>query len=242
MQSGETEEREFILISHRGGGEFGPENSLESLENALRAGVVNVETDIHQSRDGVMVISHESRLNLHVLQKTDFSWIRENHPEIPTLNEYLDSASDRCRFNLEIKQAEPSLLLETLRERDTHGILFSSFNEEIVRELRKLDRDLPLGLLIFNDQFHREKAAKLIDELDLQAILPFYALSEERLVTLAHELGIKVIAWTVNGLPHLERMLEMQLDGVFTDTYSEFRAYLEGIGHTLVKFPQDSKR
>lgn len=237
MQAGETEGREFILISHRGGGGFGPENSLEALENALRAGVLNIETDVHQSRDGVMVISHENRLNLHLLQKSDFSWIREFHPEIPTLAEYLDSADGRCRFNLEIKQADPSLLLETLRERDTHRILFSSFNEEIVRGLRKLDRELPLGLLLFNDQFHREKVAQLIDELDLQAILPFYALSEERLVGLAHERGIKVIAWTVNGLPHLERMLEMKVDGVFTDTYSEFRDYLEGPGRTLVKYP-----
>jgi glycerophosphoryl diester phosphodiesterase len=237
MQTGETEGREFILISHRGGGEFGPENSLEALEGALRAGVANIETDVHQSRDGVMVISHEYRVNLHVLQKTDFSWIREHHPEIPSLAEFLDLADGRCRFNLEVKQAEPALLLETLRERDTHRILFSSFSEEIVRGLRELDRDLPLGLLIFNDQFRREKVAKLIDELDLQVILPFYVLSEERLVGLAHERGIKVIAWTVNGLPHLERMLEMEVDGVFTDTYSEFRDYLEGIGRTLIKYP-----
>jgi glycerophosphoryl diester phosphodiesterase len=238
MQTGETEEREFILISHRGGGEFGPENSLESLDGALRAGVANIETDVHQSRDGVLVISHEYRVNLHVLQKTDFSWIREHHPEIPSLVEYLDLADGRCRFNLEIKQAEPSLLLETLRERDTRSILFSSFNEEIVRGLRELDRDLPLGLLIFNDHFRREKVAKLIDELDLQVILPFYVLSEERLVSLAHERGIKVIAWTVNGLAHLERMLEMEVDGVFTDTYSEFRDYLVGIGRTLIQYPR----
>ncbi len=74
--------------------------------------MVNVETDIHQTRDGILVISHENRLNLHTIEKADFAWIREHHPEIPTLDEFLDAADGHCRFNLEIKLADPEVLLK----------------------------------------------------------------------------------------------------------------------------------
>lgn len=237
MQTRETDNGEFFLISHRGGGEFGPENTLESLAGAIRAGVVNIETDIHQTRDGILVISHENRLNLHTIQKSDFSWLREHHPGIPTLEEFLATADGKCRFNLEVKLADPELLVEALAGRDRDRLLISSFDERFLRELRALDRDISIGLLTFNDHFHREQVARFCEEVAIQAVHPFYALAEEKFIAMAHERGLKVVPWTVNGLVHLERMLEMGVDGVFTDSYSEFRAYLERKGKALSGYP-----
>ena len=49
----------FNLQGHRGARGLVPENTLPSFETALDIGVSSIETDLHLSRDGVVVISHE---------------------------------------------------------------------------------------------------------------------------------------------------------------------------------------
>jgi glycerophosphoryl diester phosphodiesterase len=49
----------FNLQGHRGARGLKPENTLPSFEAAFDAGVSSVETDLHLTRDGVVVLSHE---------------------------------------------------------------------------------------------------------------------------------------------------------------------------------------
>src|SRR5260370_13278756 len=54
--------RNFDLQGHRGARGLRPENTLPSFEAAFDAGVTTVETDLHLTRDGVVVLSHEAFL------------------------------------------------------------------------------------------------------------------------------------------------------------------------------------
>src|SRR5437879_1234235 len=49
----------FDLQGHRGARGLRPENTLPSFEEALDAGVTSVETDLHLTRDGVVVLCHD---------------------------------------------------------------------------------------------------------------------------------------------------------------------------------------
>ncbi|KAK6526241.1 hypothetical protein TWF694_004850 [Orbilia ellipsospora] len=49
-------------IAHRGSRYHWPENTMLAFENAIKAGAHALETDIHLSRDGVAVLSHDSTL------------------------------------------------------------------------------------------------------------------------------------------------------------------------------------
>src|SRR5438270_12447976 len=53
----------FHLQGHRGARGLKPENTLPSFEAALDAGVSSVETDLHFTRDGVVVLCHEPALD-----------------------------------------------------------------------------------------------------------------------------------------------------------------------------------
>ncbi len=55
--------RPFELQGHRGARGLRPENTLPSFEAALDAGAVSVETDLHLTRDGVVVLCHEPFLD-----------------------------------------------------------------------------------------------------------------------------------------------------------------------------------
>jgi glycerophosphoryl diester phosphodiesterase len=52
----------FELQGHRGARGLRPENTLPSFEAALDAGVAAIETDLHLTRDDVVVLYHDPRL------------------------------------------------------------------------------------------------------------------------------------------------------------------------------------
>lgn len=53
----------FDLQGHRGARGLKPENTLPSFEAALDVGVTTIETDLHLTRDGEVVLCHDPRLN-----------------------------------------------------------------------------------------------------------------------------------------------------------------------------------
>src|SRR5881275_3094819 len=52
----------FDLQGHRGARGQRPENTLPSFEAALDAGVSSIETDLHLTRDDVVVLYHDPHL------------------------------------------------------------------------------------------------------------------------------------------------------------------------------------
>jgi glycerophosphoryl diester phosphodiesterase len=54
--------RPFVL-AHRGLALAAPENSMPAFEAAVRAGATHLETDVHATADGVLVVFHDDRLD-----------------------------------------------------------------------------------------------------------------------------------------------------------------------------------
>lgn len=52
-----------MVASHRADWQFAPENSLESLRNAIRFGADIIETDVRMTKDGRIVIMHDYAVN-----------------------------------------------------------------------------------------------------------------------------------------------------------------------------------
>lgn len=127
-----------IVVGHRGASGELPENTLPAFERALSQGAVMLETDVHLSRDGEVVLSHDPQVDrttegsgaieehtLAELQRLDaghrFSPDRGvSFPhrgqgiQIPTLREALERFPG-IRFNIEIKQNSPELIDATVR-------------------------------------------------------------------------------------------------------------------------------
>ena len=126
-----------IAIGHRGAAGEAPENTLPSFERAVAAGAAILESDVHLSRDGEVVVFHDADLDrttdgsgpvaarsLADLRRLDAGHrfspdggrsfpFRGRGVRIPTLPEVLE-AFPRMRFNLEIKAGTPGLIERTL--------------------------------------------------------------------------------------------------------------------------------
>jgi len=157
------------IFGHRGAaGEF-PENTLLSFERALECGATCLETDIHASRDGHLVLFHDESLErttngrgllkectLAELKSLDAGYRFRpdrgaSHPfrgvglRIPTLEEFF-SRFPGVKVTLEMKQAEPAVekqLLElTARLGRLEDVLIASEHDVIMKRVRRLRADV----------------------------------------------------------------------------------------------------
>ncbi|NCF28574.1 MAG: glycerophosphodiester phosphodiesterase [Gammaproteobacteria bacterium] len=76
----------FDLQGHRGARGLMPENTLAGFAHALTLGVTTLEMDLAVSRDGHVVLSHDSRLAPALTRGPDGKWLQAPGPAINSLS------------------------------------------------------------------------------------------------------------------------------------------------------------
>lgn len=89
----------FDVQAHRGGAALAPENSLAAFGKALELGVTTLECDVHITRDGVPVLSHERTYAGQIIPRLTYSELARLHPAqlapLPTLEDLIGLVTDR---------------------------------------------------------------------------------------------------------------------------------------------------
>src|SRR6476646_8394088 len=75
----------FDLQGHRGARGLAPENTLESFALALSIGVTTLELDLAMTKDDVLVVSHDRRLNPDHTRGPDGAFLSKEGPAIRSL-------------------------------------------------------------------------------------------------------------------------------------------------------------
>jgi glycerophosphoryl diester phosphodiesterase len=75
----------FDLQGHRGARGLAPENTLEAFATALKIGVTTLELDLAMTKDGVLVVSHDSLLNPDHTRGADGKFLAAPGPAIRSL-------------------------------------------------------------------------------------------------------------------------------------------------------------
>lgn len=107
---------EVLVVAHRGDWRYAPENSLAAIENAIKMGVDIVELDVAKTKDGQLILMHDTKIDrtttgkgkvgewtldsLKTLKLRNGCAIRTKHT-IPTLEEALLLAKGRIMVNLD---------------------------------------------------------------------------------------------------------------------------------------------
>ncbi len=97
-----------------------------------------------------------------------------------------------------------------------------SFDVRALQAMKKLNEEISIALLVENSLPLRENIKKL-------GFVPtIYSPNFERLteneIKQAHELGMKVIPWTVNEKKDMMRLQKLKVDGIITDYPNRFQA------------------
>jgi glycerophosphoryl diester phosphodiesterase len=75
----------FDLQGHRGARGLAPENTLPGFATALSIGVTTLELDTGITKDGVVVISHDTALNPDITRDANGKWLETRGPSIHSL-------------------------------------------------------------------------------------------------------------------------------------------------------------
>jgi glycerophosphoryl diester phosphodiesterase len=75
----------FDLQGHRGARGLAPENTLPAFASALSIGVTTLELDLAMTSDGVLVVSHDRRLNPDHTRGADGTFLAAEGPAIRSL-------------------------------------------------------------------------------------------------------------------------------------------------------------
>ncbi|TCJ16469.1 glycerophosphodiester phosphodiesterase [Rubrobacter taiwanensis] len=170
------------------------------------------------------------------------SWFGEEYAgeEVPTLQEVIDLVGRDARLYIETKEPEahPGMerrLIEVLDENGLLGtdrVIVQSFSPESLQLLRELDEDLFLVQLYSPEMVAGQDREELLDAAAEYAngIGPDKDLVDAGLVQEANRRNLVVHPYTVNERADMLRLLNLGVEGMFTDMPDHLMGILQRSG------------
>jgi glycerophosphoryl diester phosphodiesterase len=214
------------VIAHRGASFDEKENTLPAFERAITLGADFVELDVQASRDGALVVFHDLELDrlspLHGrLRDQPVGKLRE--VGIPTLEEVLELVSGRIRLMPELKNphlyVRHDLVARTVRLLPPDAVVVS-FSRRALLESRRIRPELAVLQHVGVGVSIRRAAT-----------FARFAGFQDRRVTprglaRARALGLGTTVYTVNEPSRMRELVELGVDGIFTDRPDLLRSIL----------------
>jgi len=140
------------LLAHRGLHGDLKENSLAALAAVVGSGLDGVEFDVRFSADGVPCILHDATLQRAYgdpRAASELSSETLSSLGVPSLREALAVLPAGLLLDVEVKESphdELFTLIRELRGDAAEGLLFSSFDQEVLRKIHERAPEWPLWL------------------------------------------------------------------------------------------------
>lgn len=222
------------VMAHRGLSADAPENTLYAFSDAISVGADFIELDVQQTRDGVLVVMHDSNLKRTTgvnkdiwdvdyadIQNLDAgSWFDPAYANarIPTLEETLQFVDKRARLNIEIKPTKhgSDTLEQDVAElitqyQYTDACYVTSFSYGSLKKVKEVNPEIRTGYLmsVAYGQFYSLKYA---DAFSLNKVFV-----TSQVVNAAHQQGKQIFAWTVNSMSEVRSLCNLHVDSIITD-------------------------
>lgn len=228
--------KEFLIIAHRGESRDAPENTFASINLAWQRDADAVEIDVQLTKDQKIVLIHDKTtlrtggkykritannyddlLKIDVGKFKDMKWKNER---IPLLDKVIDAIPKNKILFLEIKSDEtiikPFQNLVVQKIINPSQIKFIGFNINTMKLLKDTFPAIGVYWIVewkdykskesLNETIRICKSAKL-DGLDVQATKYL----DKDVIHLVKNSGLKIYTWTVDDL---ERAKQLHFDGI----------------------------
>ncbi len=222
------------VIAHRGASGRAPENTVSAFELSITMGAGFIETDVHMTGDGALVLVHDTTLDRTTDARQryferapwrvrDFTLaeIRGLAGDVPSLRELLDLADGRVGLLLEVKS--PALypgigevLASELEQAGWSGreeLSVVSFDWDFLAGLKAAVPAVPVGVL------GRPVALEQLAELSTwaAAVHPSHRHVDADFVAAVHEQGMTTCCGTTDDRRRMGELVDMGVDGIFTN-------------------------
>lgn len=223
------------IWTHRGNP--GVENTLGAFSQAWKDGIRFLETDIHCTIDGVLVLAHDNDIHrLTGVRKkiSEITWRELSSYKIggqtpwATLDQLCESLPDAF-ISIDIKDSSALVpFLHWLHGKKLQNFVVGSFSPARIKIVRKefpqlttalttheiLAISMGLGALV---KLRGGKRMAMVPE-----VFKGIRILNKNLASFCASHQIPLIIWTVNELTELQRIQKFNITGIVTDKYQEF--------------------
>ncbi|MBU5485235.1 glycerophosphodiester phosphodiesterase [Clostridium sp. MSJ-11] len=220
------------ITAHRGAVKEAPENTLSSIEAAIKHNADFAEIDAQESKDGEVVLLHDSNLrrttglNKNIWEIT-YNEIKEldagsyfdkrfSNERIPLLDEAIKLSKDKIKLNIEIKTNghEKNLVknvVKIIEENDfIDSCVITSLDYKVLEEVKEINPKIKRGYIIFLIKGDLKK-------LDVDFYSIEQSIVNDDIIYTAHSMGREVHVWTVNNSINVKRLVNLGVDNIITD-------------------------
>ncbi|WP_010249160.1 glycerophosphodiester phosphodiesterase [Acetivibrio cellulolyticus] len=227
-----------LIIAHRGASAYAPENTLSSFKKAVQLGADGIELDVQLSRDGHVVVIHDTYVNrtsngngrvrsltLKQLKALDFgSWFSDEFKNEPicTLEEVFSYLKGwNGLINVEIKRewlqftSIEKKVAELIKkfDRQTKTIV-SSFSVFSLAKIKRINKDIKTGILYSSSA---KKPITHAMRIKADAIHPWYQNVTKDMKKDASQNNIKINTYTVDNPDAIKKLADIGVDGIITN-------------------------
>ena len=231
----------FRRIGHKGAADLVEGNTIASFERAVEVGVDMIEFDVLRPHDGNPGLPAEGRSPLVVAHDHDDAASRPQLTLDAALDAFTRPPLDRVEIDCDLKlPGREDELVRALRERElVERAMVSTMYVESLARVAALEPRLRRGwtyplvtrawdrstvakpavaaaLELMRRRFPRV-ARRRAPLIGASAIWIFHRLATPRLAAVTGELGIELIAWTVDDAARIARLRAIGVDGIVSN-------------------------
>jgi glycerophosphoryl diester phosphodiesterase len=229
-----------LVIAHRGASAYKPENTISAFEESIKMNTDYIETDVHQTKDGIVVIMHDfsvkrtcenSKSDIKDLSFSEFSALKikgtNEHP--PSLDSAIKFINGRCKLLIEIKKGGgyyPNIennILSIIKTNNAESWvdIIHSFDKQALLNLQQQKTGTKLQkLVVFKfplASFTFSKKGEKDDFSAWQGVNVYYKFASKRIIKKLHSQNKTVFAWTVNKRRKMKKLVRHNVDGIITN-------------------------
>ena len=229
----------MIVWAHRGFSSRYPENTMVAFEAARNAGADGIETDVHLTKDGEVVVIHDENLlrTTGVDKKvcdctlSEITKIKASKTMDDKFDAYVPSFEEFCAFikesgmkaNVELKTGViyyPGIEEKVASLIRKYGIedkvIFSSFNPLSLVIMQKYLPECKMGFL-FTNPINIKHISYLAKEVGFSFLHPEYKVISEEMLNEAKACGLGINAWTINDPEEVRNLMAWGVEGTITN-------------------------
>lgn len=220
------------VVAHRGAWKAKglPENSVASLQEAIRLGCAGSEFDVRMTADDSLIINHDEAYHGNTIEKTNYAQLVSiplaNGEKIPTLREYIIAGlqnNSQTMLVIEIKPsgistqraeqaAEKAVSLVHLLNAEKK-VCYISFDFHILEKIRSLDTTAILQYL------EGDKSPATLQQAGINGADFHFSVYEEHpdWIKDALKLNMLLNVWTVNEKEQLQQFVNRHFNYITTN-------------------------
>jgi len=233
------------VVGHRGNAVDAPENTLPAFQKAIDLGADYVELDVQETKDGVIVVTHDSNFKrctgydgnvweMTYDQVKDLDAGMESKfgdtykgTKIPTLDEVIKLCKGKVKLLIELKTnghdvALAERTLKVVADNDAFDdIMIHSLSYDELKKVKEIKPSVKCGYIM---------TLALGDYKDLD-VADFFTVETTSInssaVDAVHASGKQIYEWTVDEDDDIQKAIDSGVDGIITNNVTEVKSKLK---------------